>query len=157
MMHNPTPVTREDARLLIIGGPPRPQVRPARRYRRDLFWKLIQAAIDVDLAPLDHEVRIATLLHAGIGMWDSVAAIRERAGLNVGDGEGSAVDLPSLIATLPSLRAIAFNGFQAERIAREKMAAWPDLPLIALPHSALSSTRATGEDRAAWARLRDFL
>ena len=65
--------------------------------------------------------------------------------------------LPELVATLPALRAIAFNGATAAKIGRKALGATP-LTLIDLPSSSPAHATLTFVDKAErWKSLSEFL
>jgi len=160
MHHCFAPVTRPDTRLLVLGSLPGAMSLSAARYYanpRNLFWRLIGAAIDRDLEPLDYEARLEALLDAGVGLWDTVASATRPGSLDADIRVHAASDLAALAATLPSLRAMAFNGGKAAKIGRAQMAgtslALVDLPSSSPAHASLSFER----KRDAWHVLRAYL
>lgn len=138
MHHCFPPVIREDTRLLVLGSlPGRASLAAGRYYAhpRNLFWRLIGAAIGQALEPLGYEARLTALLEARVGLWDTVAAAERSGSLDADIRLHEASDLAALAARLPALRAIAFNGATAARIGRRELGAAPGLTLIDLPSS----------------------
>ena len=136
MHHCFPPVIREDTRLLVLGSlPGRASLAAGRYYAhpRNLFWRLIGAAIGLELEPLSYEARLAALLEAGVGLWDTVASAERPGSLDADIRLYEASDLGALRATLPALRAIAFNGAKSAKIGRKELGEAPDLTLIDLP------------------------
>ena len=66
-------------------------------------------------------------------------------------------DLSGLVATLPKLRAVAFNGATAARAGRRALAASTgELALIDLPSSSPAHARPLAQKARAWAVLGEF-
>ena len=161
MHHCFAPVTRPDTRLLVLGSLPGAVSLARRRYYahpQNHFWRLIGAAIGRDLAALDYEARLAALLDAGIGLWDTVAAATRKGSLDADIRLHEASDLAALAATLPALRAVGFNGGTSARIGRGQLEGVPGLVLIDLPSSSPAYASLSFErKREAWAALSAYL
>jgi double-stranded uracil-DNA glycosylase len=161
MHHCFPPVTRPDTRLLVLGSLPGAVSLARQRYYahpQNLFWRLIGAAIGRDLVPLDYEARLAALLDAGVGLWDTVAAATRAGSLDAAIRLHEASDLAALAATLPELKAVAFNGGTSARIGRRQLAGVTGLDLVDLPSSspAYASLPYTRKLEA-WLALRAYL
>lgn len=154
------PVVAPDTRVLILGSLPGEASLAAARYYahpQNQFWRLIGSVIGVDLPLLDYEERLATLLGARVGVWDTVASARREGSLDASLREVEAAALGDLVATLPALRAVGFNGATAARLGRRALGATP-LALLDLPSSSPANARLSFADKAeSWGRLRDFL
>ncbi|CAG2143828.1 hypothetical protein [Cupriavidus plantarum] len=75
---------------------------------------------------------------------------------NIRDHAGNA--LLGLIASLPNLKAIAFNGGTAERIGMKALATHGDRHhIVKLPSSSPAYTVAYAQKLTAWRQLRDWL
>jgi double-stranded uracil-DNA glycosylase len=161
MHHCFPPVTRPDTRLLVLGSLPGAVSLARQRYYahpQNLFWRLIGAVIARDLMPLDYEARLAALLEARIGLWDTVAAATRKGSLDADIRLHEASDLAALAATLPDLKAVAFNGATSARIGRKQLAAISDLALIDLPSSSPAYASLPFERKLeAWSALRGYL
>ncbi len=160
MHHCFPPVTRSNTRLLVLGSLPGAASLAAGRYYahpRNQFWRLMGDVIGKDLLNLDYEARLAALLDAGIGLWDTVAAAIRKGSLDADIRLHAASDLAALIETLPAVRAVAFNGGTSARIGRKQLGQQPDLELIDLPSSSPAYTLNFEAKARAWRRLRDFL
>lgn len=160
MHHCFAPVTRPDTRLLVLGSLPGAISLSATRYYanpRNQFWRLIGAAIERDLEALDYEARLDALLDAGVGLWDTVAAATREGSLDSDIRLHAASDICAMAATLPVLRAMAFNGGKAARIGRKQLGdtglALVDLPSSSPAHAGLSFER----KRDSWLALRAYL
>ena len=110
-----------------------------------------------DLASLDYEARLGILLAAGVGLWDTVASARRDGSLDGALREVERADLLELVATLPALRAIGFNGATAAKIGRRALGE-TSLTLIDLPSSSPAHAAMTFAEKAErWKSLREFL
>jgi TDG/mug DNA glycosylase family protein len=161
MHHCFPPVTRPDTRLLVLGSLPGAVSLARQRYYahpQNQFWRLIGAAIGGDLAPLDYAARLEALLDAGVGLWDTVAAATREGSLDADIRLHEASDLAALAATLPRLKAVAFNGATSARIGRRQLAGVTGLALVDLPSSSPAYASLPFErKREAWRALRAYL
>jgi hypoxanthine-DNA glycosylase len=147
---------------LILGSLPGAASLKAGQYYahpRNAFWRLIGVVIGRELAPLPYPDRLAALAAARLGLWDVIAAAERPGSLDAAIRDPEHADLPRLVARLPELRAIGFNGGTAARIGRRLLAALPDPPaLVDLPSSSPAHAGMSFETkRAAWAQLAAFL
>ena len=107
-----------------------------------------------DLAALAYEERLAALKAAGVGLWDVIASAERPGSLDAAIRRPEAADLRGLVAGLPELRAVAFNGGTAARLGRAVLAGLPEgVALIDLPSSSPAHARPLAEKAAAWAVL----
>ena len=155
------PVIDADTRVLILGSLPGEASLARGQYYghpRNQFWRLIGAAIGApDLAALDYDARLRVLIAARVGLWDVIASAVRVGSLDgaIRDQEINAVS--ALIAGLPALRAIAFNGGTAAALGRRALGADFALPLIALPSSSPAYTLAFADKARAWRQIADHL
>jgi TDG/mug DNA glycosylase family protein len=146
--------------LLLLGSLPGAMSLAAQRYYanpRNQFWRLAGAVIGREIEALPYEARLETLLDAGIGLWDTVAAATRRGSLDQAIRLHEASDLAGLAAALPALRAVGFNGGKSAAIGRRQLAARPDLALVDLPSSSPAFTLPFEAKRERWLALREFL
>lgn len=154
------PVVDDSARLLILGSLPGIASLKASQYYahpQNAFWRLIGGVIALDLVPLPYAERLAALKTAGVGLWDVIVSAHRPGSLDAAIRNAEAADLHSLIASLPRLRAVAFNGGTAARIGRRSLAGVEGVTLIDLPSSSPAYTRPLAGKAAAWAVLGEFL
>ena len=154
------PVTRPDTRLLVLGSLPGAVSLAQQRYYahpQNQFWRLIGAVIGRELVSLSYHERLAALLEARVGLWDTVAAATRKGSLDGDIRLHRASDLTTLSASLPELRAIAFNGGTSARIGRRQLGSSPAFDLVALPSSSPAYTLKFERKLAAWLALRAYL
>jgi hypoxanthine-DNA glycosylase len=154
------PVVDADTRLLILGSLPGDASLKAARYYahpRNVFWRLLGGVLGEDLEALAYEVRLERLKARRIGLWDVIASAERSGSLDAAIRSPEAADLRGLVATLPDLRAVAFNGGLAARLGRRILADQADLMLLDLPSSSPAHARPLAEKAARWAALSDFV
>lgn len=147
--------------MLILGSLPGVQSLAAGQYYahpRNRFWELVGMTIDrPDLPALPYDERIAALWAHGIGLWDVFASARRTGSLDSAIRDADHADLPGLIGSMPSLRAVAFNGKAASLAGRRALVA-VKLPLLDLPSSSPANAAVPlAVKRSAWLDLRRFL
>lgn len=151
----------EYTRILVLGSLPGDASLAASQYYahpRNGFWRLISEAIARDLAPLAYLDRLEALRAGGIGLWDVIATAERRGSLDAAIRKPEAADLHTLIASLPNLRAVAFNGAKAAKLGRRQLAGIASpARLIDLPSSSPAHARPLAEKAAHWRVLRALL
>ncbi|MCW4463094.1 DNA-deoxyinosine glycosylase [Sphingomonas sp. BT-65] len=155
------PVVDRHVRVLICGSLPGDRSLAARQYYahpQNQFWRLISAVIGRDLVTLTYPERLAALLGAYVGLWDVVATAQRRGSTDAALVSISPNDIAALAATLPDLRAIAFNGGTALRHGlRQLGAAAGHHAIVALPSSSPLHTIGFEAKLPAWLGLRMHL
>ena len=154
------PIVDRRTCLLICGSLPGDRSLAAGRYYahpQNQFWPLLSPAVGLDLAALDYDQRLAALHHARIGLWDVVASATRPGSSDAAIRDLAANDLPALAATLPDLRAVAFNGGTAWRLGSRQMSGTTRYALIPLPSSSPLHTIGIAAKQAAWDQLRSVL
>jgi TDG/mug DNA glycosylase family protein len=153
-------VVAPDTRVLILGSLPGERSLAERRYYAhplNRFWHLVGPLIGVDLVSLPYEERLAALLQRGIGLWDTVASALRAGSLDAAIREHQPNELVKLTASLPELRAVAFNGAKSAAIG-SRLLAGSAFALVPLPSSSPANAGiplATKEKL--WGALREFL
>jgi TDG/mug DNA glycosylase family protein len=154
------PVVAPDTRVLVLGSLPGERSLAAVQYYahpQNRFWHLIGKVIGVELQPLDYEQRLAALLAAKVGLWDTVASAHRAGSLDGAIREAEHNALADLAASLPELRAVGFNGQTSARIGMPLLAG-TNLALIALPSSSPANASIPLADKEKlWSRLGEFL
>lgn len=155
------PVVDAGTRLLILGSlPGDASLRVAQYYGhpRNGFWRLIGGVLGHDLVSLAYDARLTALKAAGVGLWDVIASAERPGSLDAAIRQPEAADLRGLVADLPALRAVAFNGGKAAKLGRAILADRVDGPtLIDLPSSSPAHARPYEEKAAAWQALTRWL
>ncbi|MDG2533825.1 DNA-deoxyinosine glycosylase [Sphingomonas sp. HITSZ_GF] len=159
--HSFPPVVDATTRLLVLGSLPGERSLAEQRYYahpQNQFWRLISPAAGRDLTALDYDARLAALRAAHIGLWDVVASARRAGSTDAALREVEGHDIAALAATLPDLRAIAFNGGTAHRTGTRQLgAAAAHYRIIALPSSSPLHTIGFDRKLPAWEALRSLV
>lgn len=147
-------------RILILGSLPGERSLAERQYYShpsNRFWELVGMVIDRDLRALAYPARLTMLLGAGVGLWDTVATARRKGSLDAAIRDASPNDLAALVAHLPDLRAVAFNGGTSARIGRAQLSG-DAIALIDLPSSSAAHAGMTfAAKQARWLELQTSL
>lgn len=154
------PLVHADTRLLILGSLPGARSLAARQYYAhpaNQFWRLVGAVIDRPLADMTYDDRLAALRAAKVGLWDVIRTAKRRTSSDSDIREAEAHDLATLIAALPALRLIAFNGGKAAAIGRRQLPPLDDVRIIDLPSSSAAHTIGFAAKLDRWLRLADAL
>ena len=155
------PVVAPHVRVLILGSlPGEVSLQRAQYYAhpQNRFWHLVGGVIGTDLVTLEYEARLAAVLGAGIGLWDSVQSAERPGSLDAAIRNHTPNALPALVATLPELRAIAFNGGKSAAIGRRVLGDGGGLALVNLPSSSPAyAGMSFARKLEAWMVLRTFL
>jgi len=155
------PVVDPHTRILILGSLPGEVSLAQSQYyahKQNRFWHLMSDVLEVDLVKRPYEDRLATLRQHRVGLWDVVAEARRDGSLdsNIKDHQGN--DLIGLIATLPKLRVIAFNGGTAAKIGIKVLGEHADPhAIVHLPSSSPAYTLVYAEKLVRWLGLREWL
>ena len=155
------PFVSAETRLLILGSLPGDASLAAQRYYAhpaNRFWHLVGAIMGREgFAALDYDARVAALAAAGIGLWDVIATAERKGSLDTAIRRAEPAPLADLVARLPALRAVAFNGATAARIGRRLLAGATtrlvDLPSSSPAHAAMPYA----EKLRRWRTLEEFL
>lgn len=155
------PVVDPKVRLLLLGSLPGERSLAAGRYYahpQNQFWLLAGAAIGRDLAGLAYPDRLGALLAAGVGLWDVVASAERTGSSDAAIRCGQANDLAALVADLPDLRAIGFNGQTSLAIGRRAIAGLrPEIARVPLPSSSPLHTVGLAAKLPAWTDLGRYI
>ncbi|WP_087723285.1 DNA-deoxyinosine glycosylase [Pandoraea sp. PE-S2T-3] len=161
LKRNFPPVVDANTRVLILGSLPGEVSLAHQQYYahpQNRFWHLVGEVIGKPLPTLDYAARLDMVRSHGIGLWDVVAEARREGSLDSNIRLHAGSDLAGLIATLPSLRAVAFNGGTAGRIGQRALAqGGVTIPVVLLPSSSPAYTIPYATKCDAWLALRDWL
>ena len=154
------PVVDDKTRILVLGSLPGDASLKAVQYYahpQNAFWRLMGGVVGRDLHAMAYDDRLEALRTAGVGLWDVIASAERRGSLDAAIRSPEAADLRGLIAGLPGLKVVAFNGAAAARGGRRTLAGLEGLTLIDLPSSSPAHARPLAEKAARWAVLKDHL
>ena len=155
------PVVSANTRLLLLGSlPGEASLRASRYYAhpQNQFWRLVGGVIGNELLPdLEYEARLTAIDRAGVGLWDVVADAARAGSLDSAIRDHRPNELARLVASLPRLEAIGFNGGTAARIGRKVIDADVGIALVDLPSSSPAFTKSIAFKREAWIKLRQFI
>ena len=155
------PVADGRARLLVLGSLPGDRSLSERRYYahpQNQFWQLMSGPVGRDLAALGYDARLAALAAAGVALWDVVASAHRPGSGDAAITDPAANDLAGLLATLPRLRAIGFNGATALRHGIRALGPLSErYAIVALPSSSPLHTVGVAAKRPAWDALGGWL
>ena len=154
------PVVAPDTKVLVLGSLPGERSLAAGRYYshpQNRFWHLIGKVIGAELVPLDYDARLAALLKAKVGLWDTVASAHRVGSLDAAIREAERNPLADLVASLPELRAVGFNGKTSARIGMPQLAD-SARALVSLPSSSpANASMPRAEKEKVWSALGEFL
>jgi hypoxanthine-DNA glycosylase len=153
--------------LLVLGTVPSVrslELRQSYGHRHNLFWPFMGELFDAG-AELAYAERIARLQRRGIGIWDVLERCERPGSLDSAIVRASEVpnDIPGLLDTQPTIRAIALNGAKAQhsfrrlvlpRLGAEQRARVTLLDLPSTSPANASIPRA--QKLARWQALRDW-
>jgi double-stranded uracil-DNA glycosylase len=154
------PVADAGTRVLILGSLPGEASLARSQYYahpQNQFWRLVGAVIGADLQALDYERRLAALRAAGVGLWDVVRSATRAGSLDTAIRDHEPNALAEFAASLPALRAIAFNGGKASAIGRRQLGHAPPWALLSLPSSSPAHTMVFGRKEAEWLTLKRYV
>ena len=154
------PVAGQDTRVLILGSlPGEESLRLGQYYGhpRNQFWRLMGAVLGAELTALPYPERLEALEAAGVGLWDVVRSAARKGSLDTHIREHEPNALEALVAELPQLKAVAFNGGTAFRLGRGLLDEAAGLEIVPLPSSSPAHTLAFDRKLQAWMELRAFL
>ncbi len=70
----------------------------------------------------EYEVRLQALLNHPVGLCDAIAPAKREGSLDIRIRDHATNDLAALVAALPNLAAVAFNGGTAAKIGMQALA-----------------------------------
>jgi double-stranded uracil-DNA glycosylase len=152
-------VVDEHTRVLILGSlPGNVSLARAQYYAhpRNQFWRLL-AAVSGQVMPQSYEARLAALRALGVGLWDVVGSAERSGSLDGAIRLARSNPLGELVATLPRLDVVAFNGGRAGQMGAPALADRPGLDLLTLPSSSPAYTLAFERKLDRWRALQPYL
>ena len=155
------PVAADDARLLVLGSLPGDRSLAEARYYahpQNQFWALMSGVVARDLVALAYDERLVALRDAGVALWDVIGSARRAGSTDAAILDIAGNDIAGLVATLPDLRAIAFNGGTALKQGLKLLGRGFSGPeIVALPSSSPLHTIGLAAKQPAWSALAAFL
>lgn len=142
------PVVDARAEILILGSfPGRASLDRGQYYAhpRNQFWPILGAVLGEPLADLPYRRRLARLRAHGIGLWDVLAGCERSGSLDADIRAAQANDFDALLAVLPRLRRVLFNGQAAGRFAPQFARA--GLAVVVLPSTSPAHAALRFEDK----------
>lgn len=152
------PVVGPDTRILILGSLPGDASLAAAQYYahpRNQFWRLLGTVAGSELAALPYPQRLAAMQALGVGLWDVVAEATRRGSLDSDIRDARANPLAELVATLPALQLVAFNGQTAGKAAPTLAGCGVDV--LVLSSSSPAHTLAFDKKLQEWQALRRYM
>jgi len=160
--HSFPPVVNEHTRVLVLGSLPGEASLAQSQYYahpQNRFWHLVGDVIGEPLPGMEYVARLQALLDHRVGLWDVIAQAKREGSLDSRIRDHATNDLAALVAALPNLAAVAFNGGTAAKIGMQLLAeSRMSLDLIKLPSSSPAYAAAPyAEKLRAWEALRKWL
>ena len=148
------PVVDERTGVLVLGSLPGEQSLARQEYygnTQNRFWMLMSEVIGLDLVPMDYPSRLQTLLANGVGLWDVIAQAAREGSLDSRIRDRADNNLLGLIAELPNLNTIAFNGGTAARLGMKALGHHGQrYRIVPLPSSSPAYTLSYAEKLRQW-------
>ncbi len=150
------------ARWLLLGSFPGVASLKAQQYYghpRNQFWRLLGDVFGLPLSTLAYEERLAALRRQGIALWDVISETEREGSLDSNIRDPRSSDLAWLLAQLPHLHTIGFNGGTAARIGQRQLMALGEAlgsaswRVVNLPSSSPAYTMAYDAKLASWRAL----
>ena len=126
-------------------------------HPQNQFWRLMGPIVGMNLEGAPYDERLAMILASQVGLWDVIQSAERIGSLDGAIRDHRPAPLAELVATLPRLAAVAFNGGKAARIGRTQLVSSGAATLIDLPSSSPAYTLPFAIKQAEWMRLRAFL
>lgn len=154
------PIVDAHTRLLVLGSLPGEKSLALQEYygnRQNKFWLLMSEVAGVDLVGLDYASRLDALVELRVGLWDVVAEAHRPGSLDSRIRDRDDNDLLALIANLPALTTIAFNGGTAAKLGLKILGQHAArYRIVQLPSSSPAYTLPYAEKLRRWQVLREY-
>ncbi|MBT8049160.1 MAG: DNA-deoxyinosine glycosylase [Xanthomonadales bacterium] len=158
------PLSRPDARILILGSMPGRESLARQRYYahpRNAFWPIMSELFA--LAASDYGLRASQLTRKGVAVWDVLKTCHRTGSLdsNISDRSMVTNDFRIFFAEHPAVCRVFFNGAKAESVYRKHvlpgLGGGPDrLMLQRLPSTSPAHAGMTlAEKKSAWRVMLD--
>lgn len=113
-----SPIFDPGVRVLILGSFPSPASLGAQQYYahpQNQFWRLLGGSLGENLQTLDYPARLPRVLAHGVGIWDIYRDCLRDGALDSAIRAAVLNDFAALLARVPQLRRVLFNGQTAAR------------------------------------------
>jgi hypoxanthine-DNA glycosylase len=158
------PISRQDARILILGSMPSRESLARRQYYahpRNAFWPIISALLEIETDSYDE--RAERVMRCGVAIWDVLQACFRTGSLDSAIDDRSLVanDFKSFFLDHPRIHRVFFNGAKAEAVYRKYVLPGLNGPVATLQLQRLPSTSpahaamSLEQKQAAWRVLLD--
>jgi hypoxanthine-DNA glycosylase len=165
-IHGFPPISRPDARILILGSMPSTESLAQGQYYahpRNAFWPIISDLLGFDEP--QYAQRIERVRARGVAVWDVLQACHRQGSLDSHIDNQTLVpnDFGSFFRRHPAIRRVYFNGAKAESVYLSKVLPGLTGTAAALPRLRLPSTSPAhaalnfGQKTAAWQVILDDL
>ncbi|AJA11043.1 hypothetical protein SKP52_20895 [Sphingopyxis fribergensis] len=154
------PHVAPDTQLLILGSLPGARSLAERQYYAhptNQFWRLLGEVVGRPLADMPYKDRLAALREAKVGLWDVIRSAERHTSSDSLIREVEAHDLAALVADLPNLGMIAFNGGTAAAIGRKQLPPLDGIAIVDLPSSSAAHTIGFAAKLEKWLALKTAL
>lgn len=156
------PISRPDARILILGSMPSRESLARRQYYahpRNAFWPIISDLLGIEAA--GYAARVEQVKRSGVAIWDVLQACFRSGSLDSAIDEASLVtnDFAAFYTGHPDITRVFFNGAKAEALYRKHVLPGLSGTAAALRLQRLPSTSpahagmSLEQKKAAWRRL----
>jgi len=137
------PISRPDARVLILGSMPSRESLARRQYYahpRNAFWPILTDLLEIEANA--YEERVEQVKHRGVAIWDVLEACFRSGSLDSAIDDESLVtnDFSTFYTGHPNIERVFFNGAKAEAVYRRRVLPGLSGAAAALPLQRLPST-----------------
>lgn len=150
------PLINQQSCVLILGTLPGEDSLKYQQYyghQRNHFWRIIGDIIGLPLTTADYTERCEAILAHRFALWDTLRQAKRQGSLDSCIRDPQPNDIPALLRDYPNIRAIGFNGKQAERFFKPHLAHLPrELSLLSLPSTSPAYTLAYEKKLAQWSQ-----
>ncbi len=150
------PILPSAPTLLILGTMPGAMSLAKQEYyghKQNHFWKIMFSVLEDASVPDAFAEKKALMLRHGIALWDVLAYCDREGSLDSNIKNQVENDIPGLLRTHPTVRAIAFNGQQSHKFFIRKFGAIPGIDFYIMPSTSPAYTMKLADKAAAWAAV----
>jgi TDG/mug DNA glycosylase family protein len=137
------PISRPDARILILGSMPSRESLARRQYYahpRNAFWPILTDLLQIEATA--YEERVEQVKRRRVAIWDVLEACFRSGSLDSAIDDESLVtnDFSAFYTAHPNIERVFFNGAKAEAVYRRRVLPTLSGTAAALPLQRLPST-----------------